>query len=256
MSTSIPRVSLFALVCVVLACAPAPDDDAFASAADDVVHGARDRGRHPAVVALVSALGGLCSGALVAPRVVLTARHCVSMVTPEVACPSAREHVLLDLPPASIGVVTAEDTRGAPIVARGARTVAFPSRSLCGADVALLVLDRDVRGVAPLAVDTRAMPDAGDAVTVVGYGRRGDSARAGVGVRYARAAVPVRGGTRAEFVTGEGPCNGDSGSPALDDRTGRVVGVLSRGTDRCAGDDADAVWTRAWAARPLLDQVR
>ncbi|MFO0602958.1 MAG: trypsin-like serine protease [Polyangiales bacterium] len=253
MFTSIPRVSLFAITCLVLACAPAPADDALDLAASDVVHGARDRGRHPAVVALVTEAGTLCSGALVAPRVVLTARHCVSRVTPEVACPSARDHILADLPPASIGVVTAEDARGAPVVARGARTVTFATRNLCGADVALLVLDRDVRGIAPLAVDTSALPDA---VTVVGYGRRGDSSRAGVAARYTRDNVPVLEGTRAEFVTGEGPCNGDSGSPALDARTGRVVGVLSRGTDRCAGDSADAVWTRATVARALLDGAR
>jgi len=239
------------------ACSPAAaDDDGVVTEVTDIVRGSRDRARHPAVVALVSDLGGLCTGAVVAPRVVLTARHCVSRVTPEIDCPSDRPHVLLDLPADAIAVVTAEDTRGAVIAARGARTVTFATRNLCGADVALLVLDRDLRGITPLDVDAAAMPGPGDVVTAVGYGARGDSTRAGIGARYVRAGVKVRFGSRAEFFTTEGPCSGDSGSPAIDARTERVVGVLSRGTDRCTGPTAGAVWTRAWAARALLDRVR
>ena len=118
------------------------------------------------------------------------------------------------------------------------------------------MLDRDLRGIAPLDVDAAALPGPGDVVTVVGYGARGDSARAGVGARYVRAGVRVERGSRAEFFTAEGPCSGDSGSPAIDARTGRVVGVLSRGTDRCTGPTAGAAWTRAWVARALLDRVR
>jgi secreted trypsin-like serine protease len=256
MSTFVMRAGRFVVLAFVLAsCAPVADDEVGAGVTE-VVRGVRARGRHPAVVALLTASGGICSGALIAPDVVLTARHCVSLVTPEIVCPSAANHVLLDLPPSSITVVVADDVRGASAAARGARTLSFPSRNLCGADLALLVLDRALRGIDPIPVDTRAMPDMGDTVTVVGYGRRGDSARAGVGVRFLREAVPVRSGTRAEFVTGEGPCNGDSGSPALDGHTGRVVGVLSRGTERCVGPDANAVWTRAWVARTLLEQVR
>lgn len=242
------------LTALVVACAPL-DDEAPDTVTSDIIRGRPDRGRNPGVVALLTARGTLCSGALIGPRLVLTARHCVSLVTPEIRCPSRDEHVLLDLPPSSIGLVTAEDSRGAPIVARGERAITSPSRNLCGNDLALLVLDREVRGIAPLVVDTRALPDVGDRVTIAGYGRRGDSRSAGLGLRYTRSGVAVVRGSRVDFATGEGPCNGDSGSPAIDPQTGRVVGVLSRGTPRCVGPLATAVFTRAWAARLLLDQA-
>ena len=40
-------------------------------------------------------------------------------------------------------------------------------------------------------------------------------ASAGVGVRYFRERVSVVGATAAEFETGEGSCNGDSGGPIV-----------------------------------------
>lgn len=56
-----------------------------------------------------------------------------------------------------------------------------------------------------------------------------------------------------EVATTEGTCQGDSGSPLIDGRTGRVIAVLSRGEDRCVG--GSSVWTRATEARALIERA-
>ncbi len=247
------RWVMLAVLCLLVACGASVEGDD--ERVEDVVRGARDRGRHPAVVAIRTRAGELCTGALVAPRLVLTARHCVSAAVDFIDC-SAPRHVLGDLPAASLRVVTDDDALRGPTAALVARVVVPAGQRLCGADVAVLVLDRALPAIAPLEVDGRAQPRVDDAVTVVGYGRRGDSSRAGVGVRYARSGVRVVAVRDGEIMTGEGTCGGDSGSPLLDTRTGRIVGVLSRGSDQCVGSDSLAVWTRASVARPLIDAAR
>lgn len=248
------RRVMLVLACLLSACAANVEsgDD---PRVDDVVRGVRDRGRHPAVVAIRTGAGELCTGALVTPRLVLTARHCVSATVDFIDCAASRQ-VLGDRPAASLRVVTDEDALGGPTAALVERVVVPAGRRLCGADVAVLVLDRALTAIAPLAVDGRAQPRVGDVVTVAGYGLRGDSSRAGVGTRYTRGGVRVVAVRDDEIVTGEGTCGGDSGSPLLDARTGRILGVLSRGSDRCVGAASLAVWTRAAVAQQLIDAAR
>ncbi len=246
------RSVMLGAVCLLLGCGAEDGGGDYESArAEAVVHGTRDRGRHPAVVAIRTRDGMLCTGALVAPTVVLTARHCVSVTAEAVDC-SARRNLFGDRAPSWFEVTASEDALGAPADARVSRVLVPDGANLCGADVAVLVLDRPLRGITPLALETRA-PRAGDEVTVVGYGRRGDSARAGVGRRYTRSDVTVTAVGTREVATSEGTCQGDSGSPLLDGRTGRVIAVLSRGEDRCVG--GSAVWTRATEARALIDRA-
>jgi secreted trypsin-like serine protease len=221
---------------------------------DEVIRGTRDRGRNPAVVALRTTDGLLCSGTLITPRAVLTARHCVSYVPPTVNCNAAMQ-VFGMRNARSYTVYTSEDVVDASPVARGERIVVPQTDKLCGSDVAIVVLDRDVAGITPLGISDSPLAPA-HRVTVSGYGRRGDSSRAGVGVHYTRTNVKIDAVTETEFVTGESVCSGDSGGPAIDARTGLVVGVLSRGTERCVGVNATAIWTRAMVARPLLSSLR
>lgn len=246
------RNVMLGAVCLLLGCGA--DDgggDYESTRAEPVVRGARDRGRHPAVVAIRTREGMLCTGALVAPTVVLTARHCVSFTGESVDC-DARRNVFGERPAAWFEVTASEDALSAPADARVSRVLVPDGANVCGADVAVLVLDRPLRGITPLALETRA-PRAGDEVTVVGYGRRGDSARAGVGQRYTRSNVQVTEVSTREVATSEGTCQGDSGSPLLDGRTGRVIAVLSRGGARCV--EGSALWTRASVASALIERA-
>lgn len=244
------RSVVLGLVCLRLGCSA--DDDNLGDGTervDEVVRGVRDRGRHPAVIAIRRSDGVFCTGALVAPSTVLTARHCVSDTDEAVDC-DARRNVYGEFPAAAFEVTASEDALAGPTAARVSRVIVPASTNLCGGDVAVLALDRALRNITPLALETRA-PRVGDVGAVVGYGRRGDSSRAGTGARYTRSDVRVLDVTRDELITSEGTCSGDSGSPLLDGRTGRVIAVLSRGSSRCIG--SEAVWTRASVARALLD---
>jgi hypothetical protein len=249
------RPLLAPLLSVVAACAPVDDVSDPDPAVDAIAGGVRDRGRHPAVVALRLRDGGLCTGTLVGPRAVLTARHCVSETVESLRCPTRRAQVIRDLDPRGMEVTNADDARAAPTLARGVDLVLLDDNTLCGADVAVLLLDRAISGVTPLRLGGRALAP-GDMVTVVGYGRRGDTRRAGVGERYLRAAVPVRAVSADEFITGTSGCPGDSGGPALDPRTPQILGVVSRGGDRCNTPDAVLVFTRVSAAQALLREAR
>ncbi|AUX22796.1 uncharacterized protein SOCEGT47_033080 [Sorangium cellulosum] len=183
----------------------------------------------------------ICSAVLLSPDVLMTARHCVARVeSTVVACGHSPFGALLPAEglAASNEPVPREDAAWFP-----ASEIVVPEDGddACGFDVALIVLERPV----PAAVATPASPNfeapvsAGDAVTVVGYGRSaGADAPA---VRTARPDLEVvcvgaecgDGVAGSEFMTSGGPCEGDSGGPALD-ASGRVAGILARGSDPCA----------------------
>lgn len=218
-----------------------------------IIGGAVDQGTssQDAVVALRLGAQGLCTGALVAPNLVLTARHCVSQTRgPQVDCDekgrSANgDHLAADRSPSTIAVfLGARPNLGGPAAAIGRAVVHPAGNVLCNSDIALLVLDRDITSVAPLAVRTQSAIVAGETVRAVGYGE--NNSNLPLGTRLARPGVTVRAvGSRItasntklanrEFEVGQSICQGDSGGPAISETTGAVVGVVSRGGE-CNSD--------------------
>ena len=188
----------------------------------------------------------LCSGALVAPNLVLTARHCVSRaVTATPSCDAKGRshngvHLAEDADPGMITIYARPEVHpdsDAP-TARAIRTLHPSGQVLCDADVAFLVLDRPITGVRIMPMRLSGPVESGDSVVPVGFG---GGAKMAVGTRVARPVSTVLATGPAsnrdtgavlgprEFEVDQATCRGDSGGPAVDARTGEIVGVVSRG---------------------------
>ena len=192
------------------------------------------------------AAGGLCSGSLIAPNVVLTARHCVSAIENEVGGGVVCSKTTAGPPGSPVGFFV---TTSSPITPANAgeyltaEVVLLPVDSdlLCGNDLAILVLKSNVDAAIPPLVPRIDAPLApGDVYSAIGYGAIDDAGGAS-GTRRRRDDLVVdcvAGGCPATYVmptdwggeTGVGP--GDSGGPAID-AEGRVAGVTSRGAANC-----------------------
>jgi hypothetical protein len=201
----------------------------------------------------------LCSGALVAPNLVLTARHCVSRsITSTPSCDARGRshngaHLASDPDPSKISIYVGQHVRidrDTPR-AHGLLTLHPLGQVLCDADVAFLVLDRPLVGVTILPLRLNGAVASGDTVMPVGFG---GGVAMNIGDRVPRRPSTVLAiGPSANSDTGAvlGPrefevdhatCRGDSGGPAIDARTGEVVGVVSRGGSCLA--DGNHVYTR------------
>jgi len=217
------------------------------------VDGTPDNGRHPAIVALVLGNKGLCTGALIAPDAVLTARHCVSQTTEEIHCPAKTTQIIGEHKPESIAVLVGDKIGTAHEVARGRQILTLPQNDLCGNDIAVIRLNRSISAIKPVTIRMNAPVDTGQKIDLVGFGRRGEYAA--VGEKYYRREIRVLDATYREFMTEESTCRGDSGGPALDSRTGSVVGVVSRGDPSCDRRQGLAIYTQTSAFPELLRDI-
>jgi hypothetical protein len=183
--------------------------------------GVLDRGADPAVLRVESAGVETCAGALLAPDLVVTARHCVSMAQAPLACPGVDPAALQPVGADAILVASGE-AEPAPVLAR-VRRVLVPPDDLCSADLALLVLGDAIDSIEPLVV-RRLGAARGDHVRTVGLLAGAGSAG---GARLVRDHVPVLDSSDSAFSVDQPP-GLEPGGPALDEASGELVGIASR----------------------------
>jgi V8-like Glu-specific endopeptidase len=240
------------------------------------------------VVQLNAQTASICTGALLAPNLVATARHCVEQIGTgaQIDCKTATfgsvaaTSQLFVTTDAIIGMANHSYSPVASIVVPSGAA----HTNVCGNDIALLILAENVTlpqyvvpVIAPPMTDHTAYSTA---VTAIGYGVDAPTDTQGMsaGTRRIKESIPLtcipndktfvdcfndpvasQDMTSGEFVSGKAStCEGDSGSNAFDQKNfsnGKWVsfGVLSRGGVSPDGMTCgDSIYTRFDAWGPLL----
>ena len=259
------RCLLLTTIAVGALCACGPDQPSWAVSRQHIEGGSPSE--HSGVVQLsVDRPRQACSAVLIAPYLVLTARHCVSpRVTPEGGGVRCGFTPFLDrADDASLLLSSGATTSSAqPLPAVSEVVFAPGTADFCDNDLVLLVLAEDVPAnqATPLEPSLDAPVLRAQPYTAVGYGAVNDAA-VGSGVRRERGALPVFCVGGECGVPDVGPrewqgetaiCVGDSGGPALDSSL-QVIGIASRSAYQCsspvyASVGAHAAWLRAEAVR-------
>jgi hypothetical protein len=198
-----------------------------------------DESQNAVVVVSRSSFLEFCTGVVVAPRVVLTARHCLLGPLVERGFYQECEEPALTLDgfvwdPEIVAIMVGRQ-KPLSIVTYGAEVHTPDELDLCLHDLALLELHEELP-VAALPLRLDGPPVVGEAATLVGWGytatdepylpdpRQQRDTRVemlGAG-NYERSAFFINSNS---FVAGEAGCNGDEGAPLISAETGAVIGV-------------------------------
>ena len=271
---------------------PLPTRELTGASASAIQDGTADTA-HTFAVAVVQRLSAqewaYCSGALLAPNLVATARHCVAqLASSQIDCATSTFGALV---PMGDVVVTTDAVVTPNSAFVGVESVVVPTDAdqdkVCGNDIALLVLQSPI--ALPQYVTPVLSPPMTDqsaystSVTAIGYGidTPTDTNATSAGTRRIKENVALRcipnddtftdcfgdpsaGAimTRGEFISGDAStCGGDSGSSAFEQGSfsqGKWVsfGLLSRGSVSTDGQTCvEPIYTRFDAWAPLLLQA-
>ena len=203
-------------------------EGALTSVSQDIQNGTRDTTRTSIVgmYTFQGQFGGICSGTLIAPNLVLTAQHCIAELPGEyIDCSRSRFGATNS--PRNI-YITTDTTISQNGRFYGVREVLVPQDSnlVCGNDIALLILSQNIPG----SIATPVVPRLDEPVrrfeqyTAVGYGHIGNGSGSGTR-RYIDSRVIQCGGTSTcpswaatpkEMVSYDSnTCQGDSAAPPL-----------------------------------------
>ncbi|MEO7032999.1 MAG: trypsin-like serine protease [Polyangiaceae bacterium] len=191
-----------------------------------------------------------CSGSLLAPNLVLTARHCIADIgdgsSESVDCKTSQFGAVRD--PRSLYVSTEATPQTTKGTLYGVSQIlqAPGSTNVCGFDLALLILTKNVSASSATPIDPAlgTTTTATEDFSAVGFGLQDPNdtkgKTAGTRMRFDGSQVycvggscPSAAGTAADEFVGASPvCSGDSGGPALN-AAGQVFGVTSRGDAEC-----------------------
>lgn len=287
------RLALSLTVIVFTSCAPSkeeadvskPDTGRVASA---IFHGSDSPASDDFVVRILSDVG-TCTGFLVAPRLVLTAQHCVggdvnfAIGNDQTACSLQT----LIRGPETFKVFLGPNALAPTAVAEVSRVFANVSKLSCDYDIAALELSEPVAGVTirALQLDSPALKE--ESVEGIGFGRsserstsdtdsseftfvrqkamgtilalddKGDIDRGGQATTPSGSPVTV---TEGYVLTDIRICSGDSGGPLVRTSTGDLLGVVhgyltGAAGDRNGCDDSVSVYIPLWRQREFVERV-
>jgi hypothetical protein len=288
-----PRVLFAAAALTIAACAPEKRSPETVSRTEQAIIGGSPSDDADDATVMLFVLDpsgptrlGICTAALIAPKLVLTARHCVASADDVVACNSDGTPLLDsaihgDRDPSNLFVFTGKDRPkliGAkapdldPVhwkpAGRGAEILDDGSSTLCNHDLALIVLEKPIENVPIASLRLDGEVGAGEKLLTVGWGVSSGEVepsqrqrRDGVTVQRIGPSDSIPVLTKSEFLFDESICLGDSGGPIFDEKTNAIVGVVSRGgngVDPSQGgpsatcDDADNLGTKIAPFKDLI----
>ncbi len=242
------RTAILAFAVILLACsgAPAAPDVLSAPQVDLAVplRGVPDNAYDPAVVLLAIDGKPRCTGTLLEEDLVITARRCVEVLPDDDSCPTG-PYANAPRDPSTIHVLVGDRVASAIDRAQGREVVLPSGDALCGADLALLLLDAPIDDIDPVVVSPTGAAQ-GDHVRTVAFG---------TDRKLVRDHVSVTEASSRELALAQAPCVGLPGGALIDIATGALLGVVSRGGPACSAADGWEVATRADAFFPLVEQA-